>query len=163
MPSQLSNPSNLWKSDQETYLFIRGLIFFFLCVNICVRTVHPLSRGCKSVRFRAYNVEFFENEIIIIAIIIKHWPSTPHPATAGLSTRLWVVTFWFSKLVANGPESDSISHHNCFLHEEVCSRTVCRCFNGKGVYLYVNSFLWVIGLVIGKAQIRGFSVFKVYY
>ena len=32
---------------------------------------------------------------------------------------------------------------------------------GEPVYLYVNSFLWVIGLVDGRAQIRCFAICKV--
>lgn len=115
----------------------------------------------RQLRFGAYKVGFFKSKIII-AIIIKNW--SPHPTpTTELSMWLWVGTFWFFKLAADGPELDSISRRNCFLHEDVFSRTVCdRCFNGKLVYLYVNNFLQVIGLVDGKAQIRCFPIFKVY-
>lgn len=64
-----------------------------LCYN-------PLSRGCKSVRYGAFNTEFFKTKIIIVAIIIKNWLPVP-PQQGCLPNYEWL-HFDFPSLLQMG-------------------------------------------------------------
>lgn len=61
---------------------------------------NPLSKGCKSGRFGACNIEFFKTKIIKVAIIIKNWLPVP-PQQGCLPTYEWL-HFDFPSLLQMG-------------------------------------------------------------
>lgn len=85
MASQLETLLTSGNLTKKIYLFVCRLILFFFFsffwwINVSALCCNPPSWGCKSVRFGAYNTEFFKTKItiiVVVAIIIKNWLPIP--------------------------------------------------------------------------------------